>query len=83
MYTCMGSDTVHILGRRIQVEPVTFGSVPLKHAQDFEDNDTPTETPPDLASVLAQGCSNSMDLYPSAFSLAPKKQVDQHLMGYI
>ena len=39
------SDPVDIPGRRIQLEPVTFGSVPLKRLADFEDNDMPMENP--------------------------------------
>ena len=31
--------------RRIQPEPVTFGSIPAKRLADFEDNDMPTENP--------------------------------------
>ena len=90
--------------RRIQPEPVTFGSIPAKRLADFEDNDMmPAEnpklqresrwvpertvnSPTELATILAQGCSSSLDLYPSAdsydFNLSPKKQVDQHLYVY-
>ena len=43
-------------------------------------------SPTELATILAQGCMSSFDLYPSAntydFNLALKKQVDQHLSVY-
>ena len=43
-------------------------------------------SPTDLASMLAEGCSNSMDLYPTAdsyaFNISPKKPIDQNLYVY-
>ena len=40
-------------------------------------------SPTELATIIAQGCVNYFNLYPSAdsydFNFAPKKHVDQHL----
>ena len=43
-------------------------------------------SPTELATILAQGCINTFDMYPSAdsynFNFSPKKQVDQQLYVY-
>ena len=60
---------------------MTFGSVPLKRLGDFENGDMP-----ELASIFAQGCSDSMDLCPTAdsytFNISPKIPIEQNLYVY-